>query len=162
MAGRSARRARLRAVVTAALIAVLAGCGSAGPELLDGPARDTLHARVDDIRAALGDPRRAADAIEDFRAEVRRLRESEELAAADARVLLKQVAQIEDGLEAEPAASPAPAPVVVVEVPERDGDGTDAGKQAEEERKKADEERKKAGEEKKKADEGKKKGGGNG
>ena len=154
MAGRGLRRRpRTSAVVAAALLGVLAGCGSADPELLDESVRATLHARVDDIRSALGDPRRAADALADFRAEVRRLREREELHAADARVLLAQAAQIERGLQSEPA-SPSPAPVV--EPPKGDGDGKDEGKEAEEERKKADEERKKAGQEKKKG------GGGNG
>lgn len=159
MAARSLRRRpRMPAVVAAAVLGVLAGCGSADPELLDESVRATLHARVDDIRAALGDPRRAADAIEDFRAEVRRLRDSEELDAGDARVLLAQAAQIKGGLEAEPA-SPAPAPVVV-EPPKGDGDGKDEGKEAEEERRKAEEERKRADEERKKAGQEKKKGGG--
>jgi hypothetical protein len=123
-------RRALPAVAGAVLaVALLAGCGSDGGDLLGDSARSGLHTRVDGIRTSLGDPARAAAALREFRAEVRRLRDSGELHAEDARVLLAQAAQIGTLLPSpppSPSATPT-APVVVVRVPERGADGPAEG-----------------------------------
>lgn len=123
------RPVRITVAAAAVLIGMPAGCGSAAPELLDGPARDGLHAKVDSLRSALGNRTQALAAVERFRAEVKRLRESGELATGDADVLLAHADQIERRIRAESPA-PRPTPVVVVGPPkdEAKDDAPDTGK----------------------------------
>lgn len=104
-----------RAVIAAALLAGLVGCGSQTTTLAED-AQKTLHQDVQRFRDASDDPAKAQIALERFRTDVNDLVASADLDPADALALITHAGLVEGALpDPKPVAAPAPEPKTVAE-----------------------------------------------
>lgn len=104
------------AAVFALLCLSLSGCGS-GNDAISEPNATSLHEQVDAVRAAAsaGDNAKARARLAELRTSIRQLSAAGALNPDDGMVLLGQVDQLAERIEARatPTPTPTPAPVAV-------------------------------------------------